>query len=79
MRCRRTFSHPSTTERKTMYQAKTGRTPPKAMQAALAAFETAQLEQLVRGIANYGAMPHNLTKQQRAAVMTMARRLNPSL
>lgn len=62
-----------------MYQAKTGRTPPKAMQAALAAFETAQLEQLVRGIANYGAMPRTLNGTQREAVRTMARRLNPSL
>ena len=62
-----------------MYQAKTGQAPPRELAAALAAFETAQHEQLARGVAAHAAMPHNLTKQQRAAVMTLARRLNPSL
>ena len=62
-----------------MYKAKTGQTPPPELAAALAKFETAQHEQLARGVAAHAAMPHNLTKQQRAAVMTMARRLNPSL
>ena len=62
-----------------MYQAKTGQAPPRELAAALAKFETAQHEQLARGVAAHAAMPHNLTKQQRAAVMTMARRLNPSL
>lgn len=62
-----------------MYQAKTGQTPPPELAAAMAKFENAQLEQLARGVAAHAAMPHNLTRQQRAAVMTMARRLNPSL
>ena len=63
-----------------MYQAKTGQTPPPAVAAAMAKFETAQLEQLAHNVANRGALlPRNLTPEQRAAVMTMARRLNPSL
>lgn len=62
-----------------MYQAKTGHAPPRELAAAMAAFDTALLERLARGVAAHAAMPHNLTKQQRAAVMTMARRLNPSL
>ena len=62
-----------------MYQAKTGQEPPKAMQAAMAAFETAQLEQIARGVANYGAMPRTLNSQQREAVLILARRMNPSL
>jgi hypothetical protein len=49
------------------------------MQAAMAQFETAQLEQLARGVANYGAMPRTLNSQQREAVLILARRLNPSL
>jgi hypothetical protein len=62
-----------------MYQSKSGKAPPPELAAAMAKFETAQLEQLARGVANYGAMPHNLTRQKREAVTTMARRLNPSL
>ena len=64
-----------------MYQAKAnnGQTPPPAMAAAMAAFETAQLEQLARGVANYGAMPRTLNSAQREAVLMLARRLNPSL
>ena len=62
-----------------MYQAKTGQTPPPAVAAAMAKFETAQLEQLARGVANYGAMPRNLNSHQREAVLILARRLNPSL
>ena len=62
-----------------MFQKSSGQAPPKAMQAAMAAFDTALLERLARGVAAHAAMPHNLTKQQRAAVMTLARRLNPSL
>lgn len=62
-----------------MYQAKTGLPVPKEMQAAMAQFETAQLEQLARGVANYGAMPRTLNSQQREAVLILARRLNPSL
>jgi len=62
-----------------MYQAKTGQAPPLQLAAAMAAVETAQHEQLARGVAAHAAMPHNLTRHQRAAVMTMARRLNPSL
>ena len=62
-----------------MYQAKTGQTPPPAVAAAMAKFETAQLEQLARGVANYGAMPRTLNSQQREAVLILARRMNPSL
>jgi len=62
-----------------MYQAKTGQTPPPELAAAMAKFETAQLEQLARGVANYGAMPRTLNSQQREAVLILARRLNPSL
>ena len=57
-----------------MYQAKTGQTLPKAMQAALAAFKTAQLELVARGVANFGAMPPNLNASEREAVAKMARR-----
>lgn len=50
------------------------------MQAAMAAFETAQLEQLAHNVANRGALlPHNLTDEQRRAVMAMVSRVNPSL
>ena len=62
-----------------MFQKSSGQQPPQAMQSAMAAFETAQLEQIARGVANYGAMPRTLNSQQREAVTTMARRLNPSL
>ena len=62
-----------------MYQAKTGQTPPPELAAAMAKFETAQLEQLARCVANYGAMPRTLNSQQREAVLILARRLNPSL
>lgn len=63
-----------------MYQAKTGQEPPEAMQAAMAAFETAQLEQLTHNVANRGALlPHNLTDEQRRAVKAMVSRVNPSL
>lgn len=54
-----------------MYQAKTGQTPPKAMQSALAAFKTAQLGILARGVANSGAMPPNLNASEREAVAAM--------
>lgn len=57
-----------------MYQAKTGQTPPKAMQSAMAAFTTAQLEMVARGVANFGAMPRNLNASEREAVAKMARR-----
>lgn len=50
------------------------------MQAAMAAFETAQLEQLTHNVANRGALlPHNLTDEQRRAVKAMVSRVNPSL
>ena len=50
------------------------------MQAAMAAFETAQLEQLADNVANRGALlPHNLTAEQRRAVKAMVSRVNPSL
>ena len=63
-----------------MFQAKTGQTPPPELAAAMAKFETAQLEQLAHNVANRGALlPRNLTAEQRRAVMAMARRLNPSL
>ena len=62
-----------------MYQAKTGQTPPPELAAAMAKFETAQLEQLARGVATYGAMPRNLNSHQREAVLILARRMNPSL
>lgn len=55
-----------------MYQAKTGQRPPQAMQAVIAAFETAQLEQMAREAVNRGAVPRNLTSQQRKAVIAMA-------
>ena len=52
-----------------MYQAKTGQTPPPELAAAMAKFETAQLEQLARNVANRGALlPRNLTAEQRRAV-----------
>ena len=78
MRCRRTVPHPSINRKTNMFKKSSGQQPPRELAAALAKFETAQHEQLARGVAAHAAMPHNLTKQQRAAVMTMARRLNPS-
>jgi len=46
----------------------------------MAKFETAQLEQLAHNVANRGALlPHNLTAEQRRAVMAMVSRVNPSL
>ena len=63
-----------------MYQKSTGQTPLPKLVAAMAKFETAQLEQLAHNVANRGALlPRNLTAEQRRAVMAMARRLNPSL
>lgn len=79
MTSRRAASVYSPTLKETMFQKSSGQTPPPAMAAAMAKFETAQLEQLAGGVANYGAMPRTLNSQQREAVMTMARRLNPSL
>jgi hypothetical protein len=63
-----------------MYQVKTGKTPPPELAAAMAKFETAQLEQLAHNVANRGALlPRNLTAEQRRAVMAMVSRVNPSL
>lgn len=62
-----------------MYQKSSGQQPPPAVAAALAKFETAQLAQLARGVATYGAMPRNLNSHQREAVLILARRMNPSL
>jgi len=63
-----------------MYQAKTGQAPPRELAAAMAKFETAQLEQLAHNVANRGALlPRNLTAEQRRAVMAMVSRINPSI
>jgi len=63
-----------------MYQKSSGQQPPAAVAAALAKFETAQLEQLARNVANRGALlPRNLTSEQRRAVMAMVSRINPSI
>ena len=63
-----------------MYQKSTGQTPPPKLVAAMAKFETAQLEQLAHNVANRGALlPRNLTAEQRRAVMAMVSRVNPSL
>jgi len=63
-----------------MHQAKTGQTPPPELAAAMAKFETAQLEQLAHNVANRGALlPRNLTAEQRRAVMAMVSRINPSI
>lgn len=57
-----------------MYQAKTGQTPPKAMQSALAAFEQSKLEQIAVGVAKSGGiMPRNLTPEQRRAVVALVK------
>ena len=46
----------------------------------MAKFETAQLEQLARNVANRGALlPRNLTAEQSRAVKAMVSRVNPSL
>ena len=58
-----------------MYRAKTGRQPPKEMQAAMAAVETVRLEQLAIGVARHAGLPRNLSNRQREAVMAMARNL----
>jgi hypothetical protein len=81
MTSRRTRSFtPTNRKKKPMYQAKTGQQPPKAMQSALAAFQTAQVEQLAHNVASRGALlPHNLTDEQRRAVKAMVSRVNPSL
>mgnify|MGYP000396705894 CR=1 FL=1 len=47
--------------------------------AQLNKFSDAQLAQLARGVATYGAMPRNLNSHQREAVLILARRMNPSL
>ena len=63
-----------------MLQKSSGQQPPPAVAAALAKFETAQLEQLAHNVANRGALlPHNLTAEQRRAVKAMFSRVNPSL
>ena len=62
-----------------MYQKSSGQQPPPAVAAALAKLEAAQLAQLARGVATYGAMPRNLNSHQREAVLSLARRMNPSL
>ena len=62
-----------------MYQAKTAQTPPPELAAAIAKFETAQLEQLAKGVAAYGLMPRALNSQQRKAVLILASRVQPSL
>ena len=63
-----------------MYQKTSGQTPPPELAAAMAKFETAQLEQLARNVANRGALlPRNLTAEQRRAVKAMVSRVNPSL
>ena len=63
-----------------MDQKSSGQTPPPAVAAAMAKLETAQLEQLAHNVANRGALlPHNLTAEQRRAVMAMVSRVNPSL
>jgi hypothetical protein len=50
------------------------------MAAAMAAFQTAQLEQLAHNVANRGALlPRTLTAEQRRAVMALVSRVNPSL
>ncbi len=57
-----------------MFQAKSGQTPPPALAAAMAKFETAQLELLARGVANCGGlMPRNLTAEQRRAVVALVK------
>ena len=63
-----------------MYQATPAPPPPPELAAAMAKFETAQLEQLAHNVANRGALlPHNLTAEQRRAVKAMVSRVNPSL
>jgi len=66
-------------ERQIMFQKSSGQQPPPAVAAALAKLEAAQLAQLARGVATYGAMPRNLNSHQREAVLILARRMNPSL
>lgn len=61
-----------------MYQAKSGKQPPQAIREALAAYETAQLQQLARGVANHGSMPRNLTPKQRERVLAMFRSFTPA-
>lgn len=59
-------------ERQIMFQKSSEQQPPKAMQAAIAAFEQAKLEQIAVGVANSGGiMPRNLTPQQREAVKAL--------
>ena len=63
-----------------MLQKSSGQQPPPAVAAALAKFETAQLEQLAHNVANRAALLlHNLTAEQRRAVKEMFSRVNPSL
>ena len=58
-----------------MYQKSSGQQPPAAVAAALAKFETAQLEQLAHNVANRGALlPRTLTAEQRRAVMALVKR-----
>ena len=45
------------------------------MQAAMAAVETARMEQLAIGVARHAGLPRNLSNRQREAVMAMARNL----
>lgn len=55
-----------------MYQKSSGQQPPKAMQAAVAKYEQAKLEQIAIGVSNSGGiMPRNLTAQQREAVKAL--------
>ncbi len=57
-----------------MFQKSSGQQPPKAMQAAIAAFEQAKLEQIAVGVANSGGiMPRNLTPAQRRAVLALVK------
>ena len=63
-----------------MYQKASGQIQPPELAAAMAKFETAQLEQLAHNVANRGALlPRNLTAEQRRAVKAMVSRVNPSL